>query len=70
MGAHGDAESNLRQLVEQLASDIPKLQSWLCLTNYKCDSLDVYNELLEIMTHCVFRSLTNEVVKQGTMSLS
>uniref|UniRef100_A0A147BCI9 Putative tick transposon n=1 Tax=Ixodes ricinus TaxID=34613 RepID=A0A147BCI9_IXORI len=58
---HEDTESNLRQLLELRANDIPSLQSWLQRTKYKWISHQILNETLELMAHDVLRSLTDEV---------
>ena len=58
---HEDTESNLRQLLELRANDIPSLQSWLQRTKYKWISHQILNENLELMAHDVLRSLIDEV---------
>lgn len=61
LAVHGrdDAESNLGQLLELHANDIPKFQSWLCWTLYKSVSREILNKMLDIMAHNILRSLTN-----------
>lgn len=58
---HEDTESNLRQLLELRANDIPSLRSWLLRTKYKWISHQILNEMVELMAHDILRSLTDEV---------
>lgn len=58
---HEDTESNLRQLLELQANDIPSLRSWLLSTKYKWISHQILNEMVELMAHDILRSLTDEV---------
>ncbi|KAL2092995.1 hypothetical protein ACEWY4_010307 [Coilia grayii] len=56
-----DEESNLNQLLQLRARDIPELRSWLARTENKWLSHDILNEMTEIMAHDVLRTLIGEI---------
>jgi len=56
-----DEESNLIQLQNLRAQDIPELQSWLARKESKWLSHDILNEMTEIMAHDVLRTLIEEI---------
>ncbi|XP_063747545.1 zinc finger MYM-type protein 1-like [Eleginops maclovinus] len=56
-----DQASNLIQLLNLRAEDIPELQSWLARKESKWLSHDILNEMTEIMAHDVMRTLIGEI---------
>lgn len=56
-----EEESNLTQLLNLRAQDIPELQSWLACKEIKWLSHDILNEMTEIMAYDVLRTLIEEI---------
>lgn len=62
---HDDDEGNLKQLLLLREADVPGLAAWLSRTGYKWISGDIQNEMLELITHSMLRSLMKEVHGAG-----
>lgn len=56
-----DEDSNLIQLLNVRAQEIPELKSWLAQKKSKWLSHDILNEMTEIMAHDILRTLIKEV---------
>lgn len=66
---HVDTESNLRQLLNLRAQDIPELQSWLARNESKWLSHDILNEMTELFAHDVLRTLIEEIKRAEFFSI-
>uniref|UniRef100_A0A3B4UR12 TTF-type domain-containing protein n=1 Tax=Seriola dumerili TaxID=41447 RepID=A0A3B4UR12_SERDU len=66
---HVDTESNLRQLLNLRAQDIPELQSWLACNESKWLSHDILNEMTELFAHDVLRTLIEEIKRAEFFSI-
>ena len=66
---HVDTESNLRQLLNLRAQDIPELQSWLARNESKWLSHDILNEMTELFAHDVLRTLKEEIKRAEFFSI-
>ncbi|XP_064462321.1 zinc finger MYM-type protein 1-like [Ornithodoros turicata] len=58
---HDEDEGNLRQLLMLREADVPGLGAWLNKSRCKWISPDLQNEMLELITHSMLRSLIREV---------
>ncbi|CAL9706391.1 unnamed protein product [Knipowitschia caucasica] len=56
-----DDDSNIMQLLNLRAQDNPELRSWLAQKESKWLSHEILNEMIEIMSHGVLRTLLKEV---------
>ncbi|XP_049267486.1 uncharacterized protein LOC125756631, partial [Rhipicephalus sanguineus] len=62
---HDDDEGNLKQLLLLREADVPGLAAWLNRTGYKWISGDIQNEMFELITQSMLRSLMKEVHGAG-----
>ena len=64
---HSDIEGNLHQIMRCRAEDIPKFHQWLEAGKYQ--SPEIVNEQIQLMAHCVLRSVLDDIRSQSYYSL-
>ena len=58
---HFDDDFNFQQLLHLRANDSDQLREWLNRDSYRWTSKEMQNEILEIMSHSILRSLRDDL---------
>ncbi len=58
---HDSDDGNLQQLLKLRSTDIPELKRWLTGAKKHYTTSDIQNEILELMTHDIFREIASTV---------